>query len=270
MSLLNLLFFGDLVGEAGLQIARLYVPALKNEYEADILVMNGENAHEGKGINEAIVKELFALGVDVITGGDHSFDKHLIFPFMKTEPRLLRPLNYPKGVYGFGYYLFTTRKQKKVGVINLRGQQFFNNPIDDPFRTADWIIEKLQQETKVLFVDFHAEATAEKLAFARYVDGRVSAIAGTHTHIQTADEQILPGGTGYITDVGFTGPHDSVIGMATEVALNRFLYQTPQKYKVAEEGLKINGLFVQVDEATGKTEYIERISIPDFPRGKKA
>ncbi|NBV13892.1 MAG: TIGR00282 family metallophosphoesterase [Sphingobacteriia bacterium] len=266
MSRFNLLFIGDVVGEGGVQILEQMLPSLKKKYATDFVIVNGENSHEGRGFNEDICHRLFAAGIDVLTGGDHSFDKHMIIPYLKTERRLLRPLNYPRGVAGLGYGIFESEGGDKIGVINLRGQVFFNNPIECPFRTADWVIPKLKDEVKYSFVDFHAEATAEKLAFAWYVDGRISAMSGTHTHVPTGDEQIFPGGLGYITDAGFTGPHVSVIGMDKDTAINRFLYQTPQKYKSGVEGNRINGVMYELDRETGKTRKIYRVTFPDFIR----
>ncbi|MGD8782270.1 MAG: TIGR00282 family metallophosphoesterase [Ignavibacteria bacterium] len=258
----NVLFIGDIVGKPGLDITQMWLPGLIKKYKADLVIANGENASDGKGCTEKEGQILFELGVHVITGGNHTWDKHQSQDYLKSEKRALRPLNYPKGTYGNGYYIVETRKGK-VAVVNLQGRAFMQT-IDCPFRTGEWVINKLKQETKVIVVDFHAEATAEKLAFANMFDGQISAFIGTHTHIQTADERIFPKGTGYITDSGMTGPYDSVIGMKTEAAINRFLYQTPQKYQAAKDQVHLCGIFLKVDSETGSTIEIERIIIPEF------
>lgn len=264
---INILFIGDIVGKPGMEMVQTWLPSLETKYKADIIIANGENASDGKGFTEKEAKILFGLNIKVVTGGNHTWDKHQSQEFLKVEKRSLRPLNYPKGTYGNGFYVAETGKGK-VAVINLQGRSFMQ-PIDCPFRTADWIVSKLSQETKVIFLDFHAEATAEKLAMANYLDGKISLLAGTHTHIQTADERIFPKGTGYITDVGMTGPYDSIIGMKTDAAINRFLFQTPQKYLTATGSPHLCGLFAKVDTETGNTTEIERILFPEFDRNSK-
>ena len=266
---LKILFIGDIVGDDGLRVVEKLLPELKEQHSIDFVIANGENSHEGKGINEHIVRKLYKAGVNVITGGDHSFDKHLIFPYMGRDRNLLRPMNYPKGVPGFGFGLYDCPgRNLKVGVINIRGQAFFHNPIRCPFAAADIAIDEILKETRVIFVDFHAEATAEKYAMAYYLDGRVSALAGTHTHVQTADEKIMPKGTGYITDVGFTGPHNSIIGMDPAVAMNRFLLQIPQKYVLGKGDPRLNGVIFTLnmtfnqDLSYGNTVEIQRLNIP--------
>lgn len=261
---INILFIGDIIGNPGMDIIQMYLPSLQKKYRSDIIIANGENVSDGKGCTEKEAKVLFDLGVDVITGGNHTWDKHQSQDYLKKEPRSLRPLNYPKGTIGNGYYIIDHHKSK-VAVINLQGRAYMAT-IDCPFRTADWIINKLNQETKVFIIDFHAEATAEKIALANYLDGKVSAVIGTHTHIQTSDDRILAKGTGYITDCGMTGPYDSVIGMKTDAAINRFLYQTPQKYQTATDNVHLCGLFLKVDSSTGKTVEIERIFLPEFDK----
>jgi metallophosphoesterase (TIGR00282 family) len=206
---------------------------------------------------------MFQAGADVQTGGDHSFDKHLVFGYMNKEERLLRPMNYPKGVPGRGYGLYDLPELGiQIGVINLRGLAFFNNPIHSPMDAADRAIEELSAFTNLLVVDFHAEATAEKVAMGWYLDGRVSAIAGTHTHVQTGDERILPKGTGYITDVGFTGAQDSVIGLDIETSLERHRLQIPRKTKLAERNARILGVLFDLDDKTGKALKVQRINHP--------
>ncbi|HED05231.1 MAG TPA: TIGR00282 family metallophosphoesterase, partial [Ignavibacteria bacterium] len=211
MTSLNILFIGDIIGQPGLIIVQTWLPNLIQKYKADLVIANGENSSGGKGCTEKEGKLLFEVGVHVITGGNHTWDKHQSQDYLKKEPRALRPLNYPKGTYGNGYYIAETKKGK-VAVINLQGRTFMA-AIDDPFRTSDWILSKLDNNVKMVFIDFHAEATAEKIAMGNYLDGKVSVMVGTHTHVQTSDEHILQKGTGYITDVGMTGPYDSVIGM---------------------------------------------------------
>ncbi len=261
---INILFIGDIVGKPGLDMVEMWLPSLQKKYRADITIANGENAAEGKGCTEVEGKRLLDLGVSVITGGNHTWDKHQSQDYLKNQPRALRPQNYPKGTYGRGNYIAETKKGK-VGVLNLQGRSFMP-AIDCPFRTSEWILKRMREETKVIFVDFHAEATAEKLALANFLDGKISVLVGTHTHIQTADERIFNKGTGYITDVGMTGPYDSIIGMKTEAALNRFLYQTPQKYQAATGQVHLCGLFAKIDSETGKTLEIERILLPEFER----
>ena len=262
MDNLNLLFVGDIIGKPGMDLVQTWLPGLIQKYKADFVIANGENASDGKGCTSKEGKILFELGIHVITGGNHTWDKRQSQDYLKEEPRVLRPLNYPRGAHGNGYYVAETKKGK-VAIVNLQGRTFMAT-IDCPFRTSDWILSKLKDETKMIVVDFHAEATAEKLAMASYLDGKVSALVGTHTHIQTADERIFPNGMGYITDVGMSGPYDSVIGMKTQAALNRFIYQTPQKYETAQNDVHLCALFLKIDIESGKTTEIERIIFPDF------
>lgn len=264
---MNILFIGDIVGQPGLDIVRMWLPSLQKKYRIDIVIANGENVSEGKGCTEKEAKMLFELGVNVITGGNHTWDKQQSQDYLKKDNRVIRPLNYPRGTHGNGYTIVDTPKGK-IAVVNLQGRAFMA-AIDCPFRAAEWLIAKLKNEVKIFFVDMHAEATAEKLALANFLDGKVSVIVGTHTHIQTSDERILKNGTGYITDVGMTGPYESVIGMKTEAAINRFLYQTPQKYQTATEGVHLSAIFAKVDDNTGKTLVIERIFIPEFEKNNQ-
>ncbi len=264
MSILNVLFVGDIIGKPGLTITQTWLPSLIQKYKADLVIANGENAADGKGCTEKEGSALFALGVHVITGGNHTWDKHQSQEYLKNEPRALRPLNYPKGAYGSGYYIFDSKKGK-VAVLNLQGRTFMSS-IDCPFRISEWVLAKLKSEANIFIIDFHAEATAEKTALALFLDGKVSMVVGTHTHTQTADERILPNGTGYITDVGMTGPYDSVIGMKSQAAINRFIYQTPQKYETAENDVHLSAVFFKIDTETSKTIEIERITFPEFIR----
>ena len=263
---INILFIGDIVGTPGMEMVQTWLPGLKNKYRTDFIIANGENSADGKGCTEKEGKELFDLGVDVITGGNHTWDKRQSQEYLKTNSRVLRPLNYPRGTYGNGFVIVDTKKGK-IAVLNLQGRTFMAQ-IDCPFRGAEWALNKISQETKVVFVDFHAEASAEKQALGFFLDGKVSAIVGTHTHVQTADERILKNGTAYITDSGMTGPYDSIIGMKSDAALNRFLYQTPQKYQTADEERHLSGVFLKVNSTTGKALEIERILIPEFEKSK--
>lgn len=261
---MNILFIGDVVGKPGMDMVTTWLPSLEKKYRADLVIVNAENSSDGKGCTEKEGKQLFNLGAHVLTGGNHTWDKHQSQEYLKVEKRALRPLNYPKGTYGNGFTIVDTKKGK-AAIISLQGRTFMSM-IDCPFRSVEWAINKLSNEVKIIVVDFHAEATAEKLALANFVDGQVSLLIGTHTHIQTADERIFPKGMGYITDSGMTGPYDSVIGMRTEAAINRFLYQTPQKYQTATDNNHLCGIFAKVDTETGKTVEIERILIPEFEK----
>ncbi|PID56708.1 MAG: TIGR00282 family metallophosphoesterase [Ignavibacteriae bacterium] len=261
---LNVLFIGDVVGKPGMDMVTTWLPSLEKKYRVDLIIVNAENSADGKGCTEKEGKVLFNLGAHVLTGGNHTWDKRQAQDYLKSDNRVLRPLNYPKGTYGNGYAIIDTKKAK-VAVLNLQGRTYMQ-AIDCPFRTAEWAIKKIQQETKIIIVDFHAEATAEKLALANFVDGDVSLFIGTHTHIQTADERIFPKGMGYITDSGMTGPYNSVIGMKTDAAINRFLYQTPQKYQTATDNNRLCGIFAKIDIKTCKTVEIERIIIPEFEK----
>lgn len=261
---INILFIGDIVGQPGMDMLKTWLPLLQKKYSPDVTIVNGENASDGKGCRKEEGEQFFELGVDVITGGNHTWETFQSQAYLKEEPRVLRPQNYPIGTYGSGIYVVESKKGK-VGVLNLQGRSFMQT-IDCPFRSAEWAIKKMGNDVKVIFVDFHAEATAEKLALVNYLDGKISVLVGTHTHIQTSDERIFPKGTAYITDVGMTGPYDSVIGMKTDAAINRFLYQTPQKYQTATDQVHLCGVFVKVNSDTGKALEIERILLPEFVR----
>jgi metallophosphoesterase (TIGR00282 family) len=264
MPSINILFIGDIVGKPGMDLVQTWAPSIIQKHKVDFVIANGENASDGKGCTEKEGKALFNLGVHVITGGNHTWDKYQSQDYLKKEPRALRPLNYPKGTYGNGYFLAETNKGK-IAVVNLQGRTFMPI-IDCPFRSADWVLKRIESETKIIIIDFHAEASAEKIALSRYLDGKVSAIIGTHTHVQTSDERILPNGTGYITDVGMTGPYDSVIGMKVQAAINRFLFQTPQKYEAAKDDSHLCAIYLKVDVDSGKTLEIERILFPEFAK----
>jgi metallophosphoesterase (TIGR00282 family) len=255
----RILFIGDIVGKPGVEALRRLLPGLLRSEEIDFCVANGENAEQGKGILPSEVREIFDAGADIITGGNHSLYRDKVHDLYEHEPRLLRPFNFPEGTPGHGSGVFEANDRKRVAVINLHGRAMLT-PTDDPFRLGKAEIERLRVETPLVIVDFHAEASAEKLAFARYVDGLATAILGTHTHVQTADEQILEGGTAFMTDAGMTGPFSGVIGMKIEHALHRFLYpMTALKAGVAESDLRLSGAIVDADPATGKALFIRRI-----------
>lgn len=259
---INCLHVADIFGKSGLDIVKERLPALIRDLKADVVIANGENAWDGKGISEAICEQLFNLGVQVITSGNHIWDKKKTFYSENEKIRqyLLRPANYPPGNEGKGSVVYTLNNNYKVAILNMQGRTYLYS-IDCPFRTADKEIDKLRKETKMIIIDFHAEATAEKIAFAHYVDGRVSAVIGTHTHVPTADERILSGGTAYITDVGMTGPHDGVIGIKKEIAIRRFITQTHAKFEPSEHDVRLHGLFFKIDTETGNATYNERIRI---------
>lgn len=262
--MLSILFIGDIVGEPGLSLLETVLPGLIKKYEADFVIANGENSHQGKGINRSIIKNLHELGVHVITGGNHSFAKYKVFSYMKKDDRILRPLNYPKGNPGYGYGIYDIPgTDHKIGVLNLQGRTFMQS-IDDPFGTADWALEKIKEETELVFVDFHAEATAEKLALAWYLDGRISVMVGTHTHVPTSDARLLPEGTGYISDVGMTGSFDSVLGMDKQTSIKRFMLGTYQRYKLASGNNHVCAVHTMVDPETAKCKQIESIIYPSF------
>ncbi|MDQ7052118.1 MAG: TIGR00282 family metallophosphoesterase [candidate division KSB1 bacterium] len=260
--LLTVLFVADVVGQPGCEILSRLLPTLKKQYRADFVIANGENANNnGKGITDKIARRFFDLGVDVITGGNHTWENRKINELFKEEPRVLRPANYPDENPGKGVYIARLLDDTRIAVINLQGRTFMY-PIRCPFRMADALIKQVKQETHLIIVDFHAEATAEKIALGWYLDGKASAIIGTHTHVQTADERILPKGTAYITDAGMTGAHDSVIGMKIPNALHRFLNQTPSRFDVANENLRFSGVLITIERDTGKAQSIQRISLP--------
>ena len=254
----RILFAGDVFGKPGVDALRKLLPGLLRSEEVDFCIVNGENAEQGKGIVPQQIREILDAGADVITGGNHSLYREKVHDAFDHEPRALRPFNFPEGTPGRGSGLFDASGGKRVAVVNLHGRAMLP-PSDDPFRLGRAAIEILRHETRLVIVDFHAEASAEKLAFARYVDGLATAVLGTHTHVQTADEQILQGGTAYITDVGMTGPHSGVIGMKTEHALHRFLYpMTALKSGVAEGDLRVSGVMVDADPLTGMALAIHR------------
>jgi len=256
----NILFVADIFGSPGRRAVRDLVPELVSSMGIDFLIANVENAAAGFGVTKDILEELKSLGVECMTSGNHIWDRREVLPVLDQEPLLLRPHNYPPGVPGCGAKLFRTRAGVPIGVLNLMGRVFMND-IECPFRVADREIATIRDQTKVIFVDFHAEATAEKIALCWYLDGRVSAVVGTHTHVQTADERIFPNGTGYITDAGMTGPHDSVIGVQKELAIRKFLTQLPTRFEPATGDVKLHGVHLDVDETTGRCRHIERVAM---------
>lgn len=259
--LTKIIFIADIVGQPGLTVLSSFLPRTIRKYRPDLVIANGENGDNGRGITEELVRAYTGLGVNVITTGNHVWDKAQIRRKLKGIPHLLRPLNYPPGSGGHGSVITETNSGIKIAVVNLQGRTFLP-PIDCPFRTMDRFLNNLSDSVQVIFVDFHAETTAEKIALGYYLDGRVSAVVGTHTHVQTADEKILPNGTGYLTDAGMTGPFHSVIGMDTQASIRRFLTQTPQKFIVAEDNLRINGAYLEIDSGTSKCLHIERLDLP--------
>ena len=254
----KLLFIGDIVGRAGRRTLVDHLDRLIDRHLVDLVVANGENAAAGYGLTAPVLRELFDSGVDVVTSGNHIWDKKEIMPVLEREPRLLRPANYPPGLPGSGSGVFETAAGIKVGILNLEGRVFMKN-LDCPFRVADSLLEELRRETSIIFVDFHAEATSEKQALGFYLDGRVSAVVGTHTHVQTADERILAGGTGYLTDVGMSGSQDAIIGNQKKAAMDRFLMQLPARLEVAKKDPFLCGVLLTLNEETGCCEAIERI-----------
>jgi len=255
---LKILFVGDVVGSPGRKIVHDRLADIVAQREIDLCIVNGENSASGFGITPKIAEELFAQGAEVITGGNHIWDRKEIMEFFPHEPRLLRPANFPNGAPGSGLYVGRTKKDVRFAVMNLQGRTFMA-ALDDPFAVATRELAKIPPEVKVIFVDMHAEATSEKQAMGWYLDGKVSAVVGTHTHVQTADERVLPQGTAFITDVGMTGPHDSIIGMNKEGALQRFLDSMPARFVVAEDNIQMRTVLIDVDEATGRARSIERV-----------
>ncbi len=257
--MIRVLLTGDTMARAGRRVLEERLHDLRLQNEIDFVVSNIENAAAGFSITPRIAEDLFASGVDVMTSGNHIFDKKEILDYIEREPRLLRPANYPPGVPGRGRWVGKI-KGIPIAVINLQGRVFMPSS-DDPFRAADSQLAALESSVKVILVDMHAETTSEKMAMGRYLDGRVSAVVGTHTHVQTADEQIFPNGTAYLTDLGMTGPHDGVIGMQTEIVIERFLRGLALKFEPSEGAIRLNGLIVDIDEESGLALRVERLSL---------
>src|SRR6266702_7745240 len=263
--MLKLLFLGDIVGEPGRRAVIETVPRLREERGIDFIVANGENAANGRGITPKITIDLLRCGIAVITTGDHIWDQKEIIPFIDTEPRLLRPVNYPNGAPGNGSIVLETAKGK-IGVINVQGRTFMQPILDNPFRAVEAAVTKMLSETPNIIVDAHGETTSEKIALGRFLDGKVSAVIGTHTHVQTADEQIFPGGTAFLCDAGMCGPVNSILGRAVDPIMNRFISNLPASFPVAAGEVRLRGALIQIDETTGCALRITRIDEPGLVR----
>jgi len=259
--MLKILFLGDVIGEPGRRAVIETVPLLKKERGIDFVIVNGENAAAGRGITPKISIDLLRAGISVITTGDHIWDQKEIVAYIDTEPRLLRPINYPPQTPGQGSIVLETAKGK-VGVINVQGRTFMLPILENPFRVLEEEVARLRQETNVIFVDAHAETTSEKIAIGRFLDGKVSAVVGTHTHVQTADETIFPDGTAFLCDAGMCGPTESILGREIEPIIARFITNLPVQFPVAKGPVKLNGALIEIDETTGRALKIERVSIP--------
>jgi metallophosphoesterase (TIGR00282 family) len=257
---LRVLFLGDIVGRPGRRAVKELLPSLREEYDPHLIIANGENAAGGNGITRRTADELFLGGIDILTMGNHVWDQKEIYDFIEREDRMVRPVNYPPDTPGRGYLITYARDDNKVGIINLSGRVYMP-ALDCPFRLLDEIIPLIKRETKIIIVDFHAEATSEKMALGWYADGRASVVIGTHTHIQTADERILPEGTGYITDVGMTGPRDSILGVKVKPVIQKFLTQRPVRFEVAAGPIQLNAVYIEINQEKGTAESIKRISV---------
>ena len=257
---MRILFIGDIFGKPGREIARRAIPALVEHRDIDFVIANVENSASGFGVTGDIADTILSYGVDVMTSGNHIWDKKEVLDYIPRQAKLLRPANFPAGVPGRGSFVGRTRTGEPVGVINLMGR-IFMAPLDDPFAAALREIDSMRAKTRVIIVDFHGEATSEKVAMGWHLDGRVTAVFGTHTHVQTADERVLPKGTACLTDVGMTGPHDSIIGVTVEAALARFVNGMPSKFEAATGAGRLNAVVVTADPATGKATAIERLNL---------
>jgi len=255
----KVLFIADIVGQPGRRAVKELVPRLRQEKGLQLVVANGENSAGGSGITPSTAEEIFNSGVDIITSGDHLWDQKEVMELLEREPRFIRPLNYPDGTPGHGSALFQSAALPAVGIINLQGRTFMP-PLENPFHSILLEVERLRKLTKLILIDFHAEATSEKVALARMLDGSISALIGTHTHVQTADEQIFPGGTAFLCDAGFTGPHESVIGRQIEPIIRRFMTNMPQKFDVAKNRILLQGALLELEEVSGRALSIERVS----------
>jgi metallophosphoesterase (TIGR00282 family) len=256
---MKILFIGDIVGNPGREAVAKLLPKIRQEFNIDLVVANAENAAGGAGLTPDVANELFKAGCEVLTTGDHIWDRKEINDALGQMPCILRPANFPSGAPGRGWCIFKTSSGVDVAVINLEGRVFMRYQIDCPFKAAREIIEKVKDKSKVILVDMHAEATSEKVAMGFFLDGAVSAVVGTHTHIQTADETILPQGSAYITDLGMTGPYDSVIGQRKEKIIERFISGLPTRFEVASDNVQLWGAVLDIDEKTGKANSIHRI-----------
>jgi len=257
----KILFIGDVVGAPGRKAVQQLVPKLRAEHGLHFVIANGENSAGGSGITPATADELFSAGVDAITSGDHLWDQKEVTMLLESEPRFVRPRNYPQGTPGQGAAVFEPQGLPPIAVLNLQGRVFMPD-LENPFTVGQEEVERLRRRTNVIFIDMHAEATSEKIALARLLDGKVSAVVGTHTHVQTADEQIFPGGTAFLCDAGFTGAHESVLGREIEPVIKRFITNMPQRFTVAKERVLLQGVVIQINDASGRAEKIQRISEP--------
>ena len=255
---MKVLVIGDIVGKPGRQAMQKLLKPIQAEFAIDFTIANGENAAGGNGITKEVAEELYAAGVNCITTGNHVWDQRQVYEIINTDNKLIRPANYPTGTPGRGFTLLRSSKGPTIGIANFSGR-IFMPPLDDPFQAANKIVTEISAVTKIIVVDFHAEATSEKVAMGWFLDGRVSAVVGTHTHVQTADERVLPGGSAYITDLGMTGPRDSVLGVKKETIINKFLTQLPARFDVAGGCVQLNGVVVDINESTGKAESIVRV-----------
>jgi metallophosphoesterase (TIGR00282 family) len=255
---LRILFIGDIVGSPGRKIVADRLADIVTQQQIDLAIANCENSASGFGITPRLTEELLGAGIEVLSGGNHTFDRKEIFDYFLHEPRLLRPANFPPGAPGSGLFIGTARSGTGFAVLNLQGRTFMA-PLDCPFRTAERELARIPAEVKVILVDMHAETTSEKQAMGWFLDGKVSAVIGTHTHVATADERVLPGGTAFITDAGMTGPHDSIIGMEKEGIIRRFVGAMPARFAVAEGDLQMNTVLMEVDPATGRASSIVRL-----------
>jgi hypothetical protein len=260
---MKILFIGDIVGEIGRKALKKGVPTLVEQLKTDLIIANVENAAGGFGVTQPVCEEIFSVGVNVLTSGNHIWDKKEAIEYIAKENRLLRPANYPEDVPGFGSIVINTPSGEKVAVLNLSGRVFMNT-LDCPFKTAKRELPALKEQAKVIIVDFHAEATSEKSAFGWFLDGEVSAVIGTHTHVQTADEKILPQGTAFITDVGMTGPINSIIGIKREQIISKFLTQVPVRFEIAKGASTLSCVVIEIDSNTGKSTTIKRLQL-NFP-----
>ncbi|MCU0772477.1 MAG: TIGR00282 family metallophosphoesterase [Verrucomicrobia bacterium] len=258
---MRILFIGDVVGQPGRRALQTLLPGMRDRLSLDCVIANGENSAGGSGITPGTAQEIFEAGVDVITSGDHLWDQKEVVQLLESESRFVRPLNYPPGTLGQGSTIFRPPGKPPVAILNVQGRTFMPD-LDNPFHAVLAAVERCRAETPIVLVDMHAEATSEKIALARMLDGKVSAVIGTHTHVQTADEQIFPGGTAFLCDAGFTGPHESVLGREIEPIIARFLTNTPQRFAVAKERVLLQGALVEVDDSTGKAASIQRVSEP--------
>ncbi|HXT32611.1 MAG TPA: TIGR00282 family metallophosphoesterase [Vicinamibacterales bacterium] len=257
---MRILFIGDIFGKPGREVARRAIPALIERESLDFVIANVENSAAGFGVTGDLADAILSYGVDAMTSGNHVWDKKEILDYIPRQPKLIRPANFPPGTPGRGSYVGKTRTGEPIGVINVMGR-IFMQPLDDPFAVVQKEIEAMRGKARVILVDFHAEATSEKVAMGWHLDGRVTAVFGTHTHVQTADDRILPKGTAYLTDVGMTGPHDSIIGVTTEVALGRFLNGMPARFESATGPGRLNAVLVTADRSTGRATAIQRLNL---------